>query len=166
VDGTSSLAFEGFEFVEGAGPIGTEEAGEAAVGEDFAAGLASWTVVGFVVCVADALDGCGAARAGLEIAAVRGHVGAEGGYFFGELELGFCIEAVYPGLERGTGGDVEAGELFGGKLTCLGERRELSGVEDLVRVGVADAGEDSWVGQGALEGAVFCGEGLLEGFEG
>ena len=75
---------EGFELVEGAGPVGAEEAGEAAVGEDFAAGLAGGAVVGFVVGVADALDGCGAAGAGEIEAAVHGHVGAEGGDFFGE----------------------------------------------------------------------------------
>ena len=42
----------------------------------------------------------------------------------------------------------------------------MGGVEDLVGVGVADAGEDTRVGEGALEGAVFGGEGLLEGFGG
>ena len=46
------------------------------------------------------------------------------------------------------------------------EGRELGGVEDLVGVGVADAGEDAGVGEGALEGAVLGGEGLLEGFGG
>jgi hypothetical protein len=38
-------------------------------------------------------------------------------------------------------------------------------VEDLVGVGVADAGEDAGVGESSLEGAVFGGEGSSEGFE-
>ena len=78
---------EGFEFVEGAGPVGAEEAGEAAVGEDLAAGLAAGAVVGFVVGVADALDLFAAARAGLVEAAVHGHFGAKGGDLFGEVFL-------------------------------------------------------------------------------
>jgi hypothetical protein len=41
----------------------------------------------------------------------------------------------------------------------------LSGVEDLVGVGVADAGEDAWVGEGAFEGAVFDSQSGPEGFE-
>ena len=41
----------------------------------------------------------------------------------------------------------------------------MGGVEDLVGVGVADAGEDARVGEGALEGAVFGGEGGAEGCE-
>ena len=45
----------------------------------------------------------------------------------------------------------------------MSEGRELGGVEDLVRVGVADTGEDAGVGEGALEGAIFGGEGFLEG---
>ena len=39
-------------------------------------------------------------------------------------------------------------------------------MEDLVGVGVADAGEDAWVGEGPLEGAVFGGECGAEVFEG
>ena len=42
---------EEFEFVEGAGPVFAEEAGKGAVGEEFAIGLASGAVVGFVGCV-------------------------------------------------------------------------------------------------------------------
>ena len=41
----------------------------------------------------------------------------------------------------------------------------MRGVEDLVGVRVADAGEDAWVGEGSLEGAVFCGECGAEAFE-
>jgi hypothetical protein len=87
-------ALEGFEFVEGARPVGAEQAREAAVGEDLAAGLAAGAVVGFVVGVADALDFLAAARAGLVELAVDGEVGAEGGDFFGKRFVGFGAQAV------------------------------------------------------------------------
>ncbi len=79
--------FEGFEFVEGARPVGAEETGEAAVGEELAAGLAGGAVIGLVVGVSDALDLFAAARARLPVAAVDGHVLAEGGDFFGECRV-------------------------------------------------------------------------------
>ena len=49
-------ALERFEFFQGARPVGSKQAREAAVGEYLASGLARGTVVGFVVGVADALD--------------------------------------------------------------------------------------------------------------
>ena len=51
---------------------------------------------------------------GWTIAAVHGHVGTEGCYFFGEFNLGFGVEAGYPGFEGGARGGVEALEFFGG----------------------------------------------------
>jgi hypothetical protein len=49
----------------------------------------------------------------------------------------------------------------------VGERdgRELGGVQDLVGVGVADAADEARIGEGALEGAVFRGEGGAEAGE-
>ena len=41
----------------------------------------------------------------------------------------------------------------------------MRGVEDLVGVRVADAGEDAWVGEGSLEGAVLGSEGGAEAFQ-
>ena len=161
-----SALFEGFEFFESAGPVGTQETGEAAVGKDLAVGLALGAVVGFVVRIADALDGRAAGGAGLIETPVDGHVGAEGGDFFGEGFGGFCFEAGYPEIERVAGGGVEALPLVGSQLVGLEDGREVGGVEDLVGVGVADAGEDAGVGEGSLEGAVFCGEGGAEVFEG
>ena len=43
---------------------------------------------------------------------------------------------------------------------------ESGGVEDLVGVGVADAGEDAGVGEGALEGVIFRRESGAKGLEG
>ena len=56
--------------------------------------------------------------------------------------------------------------LFGREFAGLREGRELGGVEDLVGVGVAYAGEDAWVSEGALEGTVLGGEGFLGRLQG
>ena len=149
-----------FQFFQGSRPVFAKEAAEAAVGEDFAAGLAAGAVVGFVVGVADALDFCAAAGAGLAVAAVDGHAFAEGGHFFGEFVFGFGAESGDPVFEGVARGGVESLRFLPG-VSLLGEDdgRELGGVEDFVGVGVADAAEEARVGEGALEGVVFVGEG-------
>ena len=93
---TALLLGEEFEFGEGAGPVGAEEAGEAAVGEEFAAGLASGAIVGFVVGVADALDGITTTRAREFVAAMDGHAFAKGRNLFGKLAGGFGTKASGP----------------------------------------------------------------------
>ena len=80
---------EKVEFVERAGPVFAKQAGEGAVGEEFAAGLACRAIIGFVGGVADALDFGAATRTGLFVTAVDGHAFAEGGDFFGEFACGF-----------------------------------------------------------------------------
>ena len=100
-----------FKLVERAGPVGAEQAGEAAVGEDFAASLADGAVVGLVVGVADALDRRAALGAREIEAAVDGHLGTEGGDLLGEFGGCFGVEAVDPGLQGCACGNVEAVEL-------------------------------------------------------
>ncbi len=145
---------EEFEFVEGAGPVFAEEAGEGAVGEEFAAGLAGGAVVGFVAGVADALDFGAAARAGLFVAAVDGHAFAEGGDFFGEFAGGLGAEAIGPLREAGADGFVEALDFGDGEFLGQRERREFGFPENFVGVGVADAAEEARIGEGALESVV------------
>src|SRR5580692_1254379 len=91
-----SAALEGFEFVEGARPVGAEQPRQAAVGEDFAACLAGGTVVGFVVGVSNTLNGRAATRAGLAEAAVDCHFRTECSDAFGKLFSGLGGEAVCP----------------------------------------------------------------------
>lgn len=91
-------SLQGFEFFEGSGPVGTQEAGQAAVGQDFASGLALRAVVGFFVGVADAQDFVAASWARFAIAAVDCHTFAEGRYFFGEGGGCFGVEFVDPKL--------------------------------------------------------------------
>src|ERR1700742_2844357 len=103
-----SLLSQSLKLFEGARPVGAEQARERAVGEDAAVGLACGAVVGFVVGVADALDGRAAARAGEVEAAVHGHLRTEGGDLLGEVFFCLRVEAVDPELKRLACGDVEA----------------------------------------------------------
>jgi hypothetical protein len=161
-----NLSFlQGFEFVERAGPVCAEEARQASVREDFSVGLAVGAVIGFVVGVADPLDGLAAGGAGLAKAAMDDHVFAEGGDFFGEGLGGFDVEAVDPELEGFACCGEEALPLLVGEFVGELDGREVGGVENLVGVGVADAGENARVGEGSFEGAVLCGECGAEAFE-
>jgi hypothetical protein len=148
------LLGEEFEFGEGAGPVSAEEAGEAAVGEEFAVGLAGGAVVSFVVGVADALDRIAATGAGKFVAAVDGHAFAEGGDFFGEFAGGFGAEASGPVGEAVADRFVKARDFGGGEFLRQGERGELSLPENFVGVGIADAGEEARVGEGAFESVI------------
>src|SRR6201996_3769597 len=119
------FALERFQFVERARPVGAEESGERAVGEDAAVGLAGGAVVGFVVGVADALDGRAATWTGKIEVAVHGHFGTEGGDFFREAFLCLGVEAVDPELKSLARGGVETLPLVWRELLCLREWREL-----------------------------------------
>jgi hypothetical protein len=150
------LAFgsEEFEFVEGTGPVFVEETGEHAVGEELAAGLAHRAVIRFVGGVTDALDFCGAARAGLFVAAMNGHAFAEGGDFFGEFAGGFGAEAISPVRETRADGFEEALDFRDGKFLRERERREFGFPENFIGVGVADTAEEARIGEGALESVI------------
>src|SRR5207237_4035679 len=73
-----------FHFFESPGPVGLEEAGEGAIGEQAAAGLAARAVVDLVLGVDDPLHRRAADRARAPIAAVDGHLLAERGDVLGE----------------------------------------------------------------------------------
>jgi hypothetical protein len=143
-----------FHLVEGARPVFAKEAGETAVGEEFAGGLASRAIVGFVAGVADALDFCAAARAGLFITAVHGHPFAEGGDFFGEFAGGLRAEAIGPAREAGADGFEEALDLGDRELLSERERREFGFPKDFVGIGVSDTAEEVRVGQSPLESVI------------
>src|SRR6266849_5039138 len=145
---------EEIEFVEGAGPVFAEEAGEGAVGKELSAGLARRAIVGFVGSVANALDRGVAARAGLFVAAVNGHAFAEGGDLLGEFAGGFGAEAIGPLGKRGADGFEEALDFRDGELLRERERRKPRLEQNLIRVGIADAAEQTRIGEGTLESVV------------
>jgi len=157
--GMDSAELPGFrdkkvEFVERAWPVFAKEAGEGAVGEEFAGGLAGGAIVRFVAGVADALDFGPAARAGLFVAAVDGHALAEGGDFFGEFAGGLRAQAIGPVGEVGADGFEEAHDFGGAEFLGKRERRELGFPDDFVGVGVADTAEKVRVGERPLESVV------------
>ena len=57
-----SASLERFEFIQRAGPVGSQKAREATVGEHFAPRLAAGAIIGFVVRVTNSLDGFTAPR--------------------------------------------------------------------------------------------------------
>src|SRR5215469_4145554 len=142
-----------------------QQAGEAAVGEDFASGLAAGAVVGFVVGVANAENLIAATRAGLTVAAMHSHSFAKGSDLFREGGGGFSAETIEPELQGLAGRGEETLPLVGGQMAGKRGGGELGGVEDFVGVGIADAAEQVLIGESALEGAVLGGQRRAEGFE-
>jgi hypothetical protein len=53
---------------------------------------------------------------------------------------------------------VQYGDLFAGQFPGRRERRDLGDVQDLVAVGVADAGDDLLVGEDGLDPPAVSGE--------
>src|SRR6185437_7451058 len=107
------------------------------------------------VGVADALNLSTAAWAGLVKAAVHGHFRPEGSHILREFFPCLGGEPVRPRAESLARGGVETIPLVW--LELLGERNwgKLRSVKDFVRVCVADAADQSWIGEGALERAVL-----------
>jgi len=58
-------------------------------------------------------------------------------------------------LERLAGCVIKALDLFGGKIFRQRDRRQLRAVQDFIRIGIADAGEQAWIRQCSFEGMVF-----------
>jgi len=158
-------AFEGFKLLEGAGPIGAEQAREAAVGEDFAAGLAGGAIVGFIVGITDALNGVATTRTGLAEAAVNSHLGTKCRDALRESFSGLGGEPCDPKFQCEARGVEEALPLVGRELVRERDGRETGGVENLVGVGVAHTADEARIGEGALEGAVLLSERGAESFE-
>jgi len=95
-DDRVSAALEAFELFEGAGPVGTEETRECAIGEDSSGGLAPCAVVCFVFGVAYAQNPFAAPGAGLAVATMNCHAFTKGCDFFGEAGACFGAHAVDP----------------------------------------------------------------------
>ena len=93
-----------------------------------------------------------------------GHVLAKGGDLFGECEAGFGGQAVHPEAQGALRGGEKTKPFFRFELLRLGERREARGVENFVRVGVADTAQDAGISEGALERVVLDSEGLAKCF--
>ena len=87
---------EVLEFVDAARPVRLEQAGQRAVGEQLAAGLAGGAVVALVGGVPDALHRRAARRARLAVLAVHGHLGVERGHLLRELLAALGAQQLHP----------------------------------------------------------------------
>jgi len=86
---------------------------------------------------------------------VDGHAFAECGHLLRHGAGGFRAHAVGPLAQRGAGRGEQPLDLFVAQLRGHRDRRQLRPVQDLVRVRVADAGEEPRIGQGALQRMVL-----------
>src|SRR5579884_706332 len=157
------MLMQHFQFVEGAGPVCAEQAGEAAVGEDAAAGLATSAVVRLIVGVADALHLLATAWTGLAVAAMDGHTFAEGGYLLRELPACLRAQAIDPETQRAARGLEQPVPFFCFEFLRLRDRRQPRVVQNLIGVGVSDPAQHARVGESALESMVLEDERGAEG---
>ncbi|SPE25976.1 hypothetical protein SBA2_270086 [Acidobacteriia bacterium SbA2] len=161
----SSVAAHTLELFERAGPVLLEQAGERAVRQQLAAGLAARAVVGLVVGVANAQHFGAAARARLAVPPVHGHGGAKCRHSFRETAAGFLSQSLGPIPERLPGGFVEARDLLAGQPAGECGGRELGNVQYLIGIRVADAAHEMRIGERALERVVLGREARRELFE-
>ncbi len=86
---------------------------------------------------------------------MHGHPFAKGGHFLWEL-LAFVLSQLgNPVLERRSRGLIEALDLLVAELSGAGQWRKPSPVQDLVRIRIPDAAEETGIGQGALQGVAL-----------
>src|SRR5258708_34726877 len=156
---SSVAAHEGIEFLERARPVRSQEPGQTAIGKNFSASLASSTIIRFVVGVANPLNLFSTSGAGLAIASVNGHVLAKRSDVFGKATFCLSAQAVYPEPNCVARGSEQPFPLARAQLVRERDRRQLRGMQDLVRIGVADAADDAWIGKGHLERTILCSKG-------
>ena len=89
---------------------------------------------------------------------MHGHLGTKSGDFLGEALFCLGSQTINPEGERGTGGGEESFPLVGFEFVGERDRGELGCVENLVRVRVTDAADESRISEGTLEGSVFKSE--------
>ena len=144
------------ELLERLRPVILEQPRQPAIGEQLAAGLAGRAVVGFVGRVLNALNRRAAHRTRLAVASVRGHAVAKRRDLLGKFLAGLGDQLVAPLREDADRVRVQAFDLFRRQLAGQQHRRHLRGVQDLVRIGVADAAQQVRIGQRALQRVILA----------
>src|SRR5215211_187549 len=127
--------------LEAARPVLAKQSRQRPIGEQPASGLARRAVVALVLGVDDALHRRSTDRAGLLEAAVHAHRLVEGGYLLRERAAGGGAQPFDPRSERRPCRVVKRGDLGLVERTRQLQRRLARGVEDLIRVRIADAAE-------------------------
>ena len=157
-EGPSRASLQFLQLLQRPWPVLAEQPRQAPVGEQPSFRLAGRAVVALVVRVDDVLDGAAAAGTRLAEPAVHGHLLAKGRDLVGKPVADFLLQAFDPERQHLLHRAVQPGHFLAGQVRRQLKRRQPRGVEDLVRVGVADAAEDSGVGQRALQRAALTGE--------
>src|SRR5262249_39531723 len=144
-----------------------QQSRQRSIGQYFAFGLAARAVVRFVFGVANALNFGAADGAGLAELAVDGEVGAEGRDVAGagEFSLEFVAETLDPHRKRLARRAIEPRDLLVAQFLRELYGRELGGVENLVRVRIADSIEHVWIGEGALDRVILSADATGERLE-
>ena len=93
---------------------------------------------------------------------MHGHPCPERGHLLGEAVPGLEPQALDPVLEGPLRGLKQPVRLFRGELRGEAQWREACGVQDFVRVRVADTVEQSRIGERALQRVGFAGQGGAE----
>src|SRR5207253_4307313 len=109
-------------------------------------GLAAGAVIGFVFRVHDSLHGCATVGARLAEAAVDRHLRPEGSYLGWKSTSRFLAQPERPLGQHRLRGGIQAQHLAGIELMRLSDRREPRTMQDLVRIGIADAAKEPRVG--------------------
>jgi hypothetical protein len=112
-------------------------------------------VVRLVVSVSDTLNFLSAHYTRLAVAAVNGHFIAKRSHLLRKSITGLGTEPVDPKLEGVLSGNVQPLPFFRSKPVSLRDGRQASGVQYFVGIGVADATNESRVGQSAFEGVII-----------
>src|SRR5205807_6914741 len=95
-----------------------------------------------------------AARAGMAVLTVDGHLVAKRRDLLRELALRLCAQTLHPLAQRRSRGIVEPHDLLVRQPQRQSHRTELRAVEDLIRIRVADSAEQAWIGERAFERAI------------
>ena len=89
-------ALKGLQRIERTGPVRPQQPGQAAIGQKLPSGLASRTVVGFVVGIANTLDLFATSWARLSVTPVDRHFLAKCSHLFRKISLRLGVQPVYP----------------------------------------------------------------------
>ena len=89
---------------------------------------------------------------------MNGHILAKRSHLFRKASFRFCAQPVYPELQSFLGRSEQALPFTRFELLRQRDRRQLGSVQDLVRIRIADAAQNPWIGESPLESAVFGGQ--------
>src|SRR5687767_12714406 len=136
-------------------PVLAKQAREGAIRQQPAACLTIRAVIRLVSRVTNALDLRAAARTWLAVTAVRSHVLPKRSDFFGKAFAGFFTQPRDPFHQRVACGAIKPRDFFVRKFLRQLHRRKARVPENLVRVSVTDAAEQSRIGERTFQRVVF-----------